>query len=29
LAIAELLCIATGIAAVFFLPRIRNKGASK
>ena len=29
LAIAELLCIATGIAAVLFLPRIRNKGASK
>ena len=26
LAIAELLCIAAGIAAVFFLPRIRNKG---
>jgi MFS family permease len=29
LAIAELLCIAAGIAAVFSLPRIRNKGASK
>ena len=29
LAIAELICIATGIAAVLFLPRIRNKGASK
>ena len=29
LAIAELLCIAAGIAAVLFLPRIRNKGASK
>ena len=29
LAIAELLCVAAGIAAVFFLPRIRNKGASK
>ena len=28
LAIAELLCVAAGIAAVFFLPRIRNKGAS-
>ena len=26
LAIAELVCIAAGIAAVFFLPRIRNKG---
>ena len=26
LAIAELVCIAVGIAAVFFLPRIRNKG---
>lgn len=26
LAVAELLCIAVGIAAVFFLPRIRNKG---
>lgn len=26
LAMAELLCIAAGIAAVFFLPRIRNKG---
>ena len=26
LAIAELLCIAVGIAVVFFLPRIRNKG---
>ena len=29
LAIAELICIAAGIAAVLFLPRIRNKGASK
>ena len=29
LAIAELLCIAAGIAAVFFLPRIRSKGASR
>ena len=29
LAIGELLCIAAGIAAVFFLPRIRNKGASR
>ncbi len=29
LAIAELLCIAAGIAAVFFLPRIHNKGASR
>ena len=29
LAIAELLCIAAGIAAVLSLPRIRNKGASK
>ncbi|MBO5952514.1 MAG: MFS transporter [Oscillospiraceae bacterium] len=29
LAIAELLCIAGGIAAVLFLPRIRSKGASK
>ena len=29
LAIVELLCIAAGIAAVLFLPRIRNKGASK
>ena len=29
LAVAELLCIAAGIAAVLFLPRIRNKGASK
>ena len=26
LAVAELLCIAAGIAVVFFLPRIRNKG---
>ena len=26
LAAAELLCVAAGIAAVFFLPRIRNKG---
>ena len=29
LAIAELICIAAGITAVLFLPRIRNKGASK
>ena len=29
LAVAELLCIAVGIAAVFFLPRIRNKGEAK
>ena len=29
LAIAELICIATGIAAVLFLPRIRDKGASR
>ncbi len=29
LAIAELICIAAGIAAVFFLPRIHNKGVSK
>ena len=29
LAIAELLCVAAGIAAVFFLPIIRNKGASR
>lgn len=29
LAIVELLCIAAGITAVLFLPRIRNKGASK
>ena len=29
LAIAELLCIAAGFAAVLFLPSIRNKGASK
>ena len=28
LAITELVCIATGIAAVFFLPKIRNKGAA-
>lgn len=26
LAVAELLCVAAGIAAVFFLPRIHNKG---
>ena len=26
LAVAELLCIAAGIAAVFFLPKIRNRG---
>ena len=29
LAIAELLCIAAGIAAVLFLPRIRNKGEAR
>ena len=29
LAMAELLCIAAGIAAVFFLPRIRNKGEAR
>ncbi len=29
LAVVELLCIAAGIAAGFFLPRIRNKGAYK
>ena len=29
LAVAELLCVAAGIAAVFFLPRIRNKGEEK
>ena len=29
LAVAELLCIAAGITAVLFLPRIRSKGASK
>ena len=29
LAIVELICIAAGIAAVLFLPKIRNKGASK
>ena len=29
LAIVELICIAAGITAVLFLPRIRNKGASK
>ena len=29
LAIAELLCVAAGIAAVFFLPKIRNKGESR
>ena len=29
LAAAELLCIAAGITAVLFLPRIRSKGASK
>ena len=29
LAIAELLCIAVGIAVVFFLPKIRNKGEAK
>ena len=26
LAIAELICIASGIAAVFFLPKIRSRG---
>ena len=29
LAVAELLCIAAGIAAVFFLPNIRNKGEAQ
>ena len=29
LAIAELLCIAAGIAAVFFLPKIRNRGDAR
>ena len=29
LATAELLCIAAGIAAVFFLPKIRNRGESR
>ena len=29
LAIAELLCVAAGIAAVLFLPKIRNKGEAK
>ena len=29
LAIAELFCIAAGIAAVFFLPRIHSKGATR
>ncbi len=29
LTIAELICIAAGIAAVLFLPKIRNKGVSK
>ena len=29
LAVAELFCIATGIAAVFFLPKIRNKGEAR
>ena len=29
LAIAELLCIAAGITAVLFLPRIRNKGEAR
>ena len=29
LAIAELLCIAVGIAVVFYLPKIHNKGESK
>ena len=29
LAVAELLCVAAGITAVFFLPRIRNKGEAR
>ena len=29
LAAAELLCVAAGIAAVFFLPKIRNKGEAR
>ena len=29
LAITELFCVATGIATVFFLPKIHNKGATK
>ena len=29
LAVAELLCVAAGIATVFFLPRIHNKGATR
>ncbi len=29
LAVAELFCIAAGIAAVFFLPKIRNKGEAR
>ncbi len=29
LAAAELFCVAAGIAALFFLPKIRNKGVSK
>ena len=29
LATAELLCVAAGIATVFFLPRIHNKGATR
>lgn len=29
LAVAELFCVAAGIAAVFFLPKIRNKGVSR
>ena len=29
LAVAELLCVSAGIAAVFFLPKIRNKGDSR
>jgi MFS family permease len=29
LAITELLCVVAGIAAVFFLPRIRNKGEAR
>ena len=29
LAVAELLCVAAGIAAVFFLPKIRSKGEEK
>ena len=29
LAVAELICVAAGIAAVFFLPRIHNKGEAR